>query len=274
MKQMTSTLKIDKRLIYFTLPIVILMTVTSLTGIFYPGIYDKETTDWFAQTIGQDFSNLLVTVPALLITSFFASKGSRIGKIIWSRVMITNVYAFVIYSFAVPFNFLFHIYCAILGLSVYSVIYFFIKHLTTDFKNWFTDRVPVKAVGIFLIVIAALFVLLWLSQSLPGALANRVPESVAADGLLTNPVHVLDFSFYLPLMFLSGCLLLKKRTLGYFLAPMMLVFGMMTNINIIALMIATMMIMATNTWPMIIAFAVFTVACFGFLLAGLRCIKK
>ncbi|WP_204988048.1 hypothetical protein [Sporolactobacillus pectinivorans] len=274
MAHKTNALKTDKSFIYFTLPIVILMAVTSSIGIFYQGIYSRETIDWFSQTIGQDFSNLFVTVPALILSAFFASKGNRVGKIIWTGVMITNVYAFVIYSFALHFNFLFHVYCAILGLSIYSVIYFFIKNLTVDFKSWFTDRVPVKAVGIFLIVIAALFTLLWLSQSLPAALINQAPESITKDGLLTNPVHALDLSFYLPLIFISAIMLLKKKSLGYLLAPMMIVFAVMTNINIILLLIASMVIMVSNTWPTIIVFVVFTMVCFLFMWQMFRHLRK
>lgn len=262
--------KQDRSFLYFTFPIIALMLVTSSIGILNSGIYSRETTDWQAQTIGQDYSNLVVTVPALLIAALFAAKGNRIGKIIWAGVMITNVYAFVIYSFAVPFNFLFHLYCAILGLSVFSVIHFFINHLTINFTSWFTGKVPVKTIGIFLVVVAALFILLWLSQSLPGALANRVPESVSKDGLLTNPVHVLDFSFYLPLMFISGISLMRRKAIGYFLAPVMIVFGIMTNINILSLMIVSMVMIGTNTWPMIIIFSIFTAVCFGFLWVMLR----
>lgn len=270
----TSILKTDRSFIYFTLPIVFLMIASSSIGIFYQGIYSRETTDWFSQTIGQDFSNLLITVPALILSAFFASKGNRAGKIIWTGVMITNVYAFVIYSFALHFNFLFHVYCAILGVSVYSVLYFFIKNLTVDFKSWFTDRVPVKAVGIFLIVIAALFTLLWLSQSLPAVLINQAPESITKDGLLTNPVHALDLSFYLPLIFISAIMLLKKKSLGYLLAPMMIVFAVMTNINIILLLIASMVITVSNTWPTIIVFVVFTMVCFLFMWQMFRHLRK
>ncbi|MDF2909561.1 MAG: hypothetical protein K0Q56_441 [Sporolactobacillus laevolacticus] len=258
-------IKTDKRFIYFTIPIVVLMTISSGIGVFHPNLYARETTDWLSQTIGQDLSNLFVVVPALILSSFFASRGSRAGMMIWIGVMITNIYSFVIYAFAVHFNFLFHVYCAILGLSIYSVLYFFKKYGNTDFKLWFTDKVAVKSVGMLLIVIAALFALLWLSDSLPAVLRNTVPENLVKDGLLTNPVHVLDFSFYLPLMVLSAIMLMKKQSLGYLLAPMMLVFAIMTAINIISLMAVSMMYLASNTWPMIGVFSILVLVCLGFL---------
>ena len=266
--------KADKTLLYFTVPIVILIAICSGIGIWYQDLYSRETIDWLSQTIGQDISNLFFVVPILLVFSFYASNGNKIAKIIWIGTMITNIYSYVIYCFAVHFNFLFHVYCLILGLSIYSVIYFSINNFKEDFRNWFTEKVPTKAIGNFLLIIAVIFVLLWLSQSLPGVLTNTVPESINSGGLLTNPVHALDFSFYLPLMFISAVMLIKKKTLGYLLAPMMTVFGIITNINIICLMSVSMEKTSSNNMPMIIVFSIFTIVCLGFLWLMLKNISK
>ena len=266
--------KTDKTLLYFTVPIVILIATCSGIGIWYQNLYSKETMDWLSQCIGQDISNLFFVAPILLVSAFFVSKGNKIAKIIWIGMMITNIYSYVIYCFAVHFNFLFHVYCLVLGLSIFSVIYFFINHIMEDFRNWFTEKIPTKAIGTFLIIIAAIFVLLWLSQSLPAALANTVPESIINDGLLTNPVHVLDFSFYLPLTFMSAVMLIKKKALGYLLAPMMIVFAITTNVNIISLMFVAMKKTSSNNMPLIIAFSVFTIVCLGFLWLMLKNILK
>lgn len=266
--------KVDKVLFYFTIPIVFLMALCSAIGIWYPNIYSRETVDWLSQTIGHDISNLFVVAPALLISAFFVSKGSKLAKIIWIGAMITNIYSYVIYCFAVHFNFLFHVYCLILGLSIYSAIYFFINHIAEDMENWFTEKVQNRTIGTFLFIIAALFLLLWLSESLPAALSNTIPKNVINDGLLTNPIHALDFSFYLPLMFLSAVLLIKKKALGYLLAPMMIVFAVITNINIISLSIVAMNITSSNNMPLIIAFSVFTIVCLGFLWLMLKNISR
>lgn len=264
--------KTDAALLYFTVPIVILIAICSGIGIWYPHLYSKETIDWLSQCIGQDISNLFFVAPILLVSAFFVSKGNKIAKMIWIGTMMTNIYSYVIYSFAVHFNVLFHVYCLILGLSIFSVIYFFIYHINEDFRNWFTEKVPVKTIGTFLIILAALFVFLWLSQSLPAVITNTVPESIINDGLLTNPVHALDFSFYLPLMFISAVMLIKKKALGYLLAPMMIVFAIITNVNIISLMVVAMEKTASNNMPLIIAFSVFAIVCLGFLWAMLRSI--
>lgn len=257
--------KDDNNILYLTIPIVILVITCSSIGIWNQKLYVNETIDWLSQCVGQDISNLFFVSPILLISGFCASKGNRAAKIIWIGIMMTNVYSYVIYCFAVHFNFLFHVYCLILGLSIFSILNFFIKNINEDFKIWFTEEVPIKPVGIFLFIIAFLFTFLWLSDSLPAVLTNTVPDAITKDALLTNPVQALDFSFYLPLMFISSFMLIKKKILGYIIAPMMLVFVILTNINIICLMFVTMQKTFSNTIPAIIVFCIFTVVCLVFL---------
>ncbi|SMC16691.1 hypothetical protein SAMN02745134_00137 [Clostridium acidisoli DSM 12555] len=266
--------KDDKTLLYLTIPIVILIATCSSIGIWHEQLYFKETVDWLSQCIGQDISNLFFVSPILLASAFYSSKGNKIAKIIWIGTIITNIYSYIIYCFAVHFNFLFHIYCSILGLSIFSGIIFFTKYINEDFKNWFTQKVPTKTFGFFLFTIASMFTALWLFDSLPSVLTNAVPENIIKDNLLTNPVQALDFSFYLPLMFISSVMLIKKKSLGYLIAPMMMVFAILTNINIICLMFVTMKKTFSNNTPVIIIFCIFTFICICFLCSLLKNISE
>ena len=261
-------------ILLFTITIAILVLISSSIGIFYSDFYSAETVDWRYQSIGQDISNLIIVVPTLLISVYFMSKGSKGAKIIWCGTMITNIYSYVIYTFAVHFNFLFHIYCLILGLSLYSIIIFFKNNINENFNVWFNDKIQYKSMGIFLFIIASLFLLLWLSQSLPSALVNKTPDNIISGGLLTNPVHALDFSFYLPLMFIAAMMIFKRRNSGYILAPMMMTFAIITNINIISLMVVTMVNIHVNNIPPIIIFSILTCICIVFLLRFLNNISK
>jgi len=108
----------DKSLLYFTIPIVILIATCSSIGILVQQFYSKETMGWLSQCIGQDISNLMFVSPILIVSSFYASKGHKAAKIIWIGTMITNIYSYVIYTFALHFNFLFLVYCLILALSI------------------------------------------------------------------------------------------------------------------------------------------------------------
>ncbi|HZK83562.1 MAG TPA: hypothetical protein VFC58_02580 [Desulfosporosinus sp.] len=274
MNDLSSNPNNDQSLLYFTIPIVILMVTCSSIGIWVQQFYSKETVDWLSQCIGQDISNLIFVSPILIASAKYASKGHKTAKIIWIGTMITNIYSYVIYTFALHFNVLFLVYCLILGLSIFSVLNFLMNNINEDFKSWFSEKAPTKIVGILLFVIACMFTLLWLSDILPAVLTNTVPANITKDNLLINPVQALDFSFYLPLMFISSVMLIKKKVLGYLMAPMMLVFAIVTNVNIICLMVVSMQKTLSNNSPIIIAFCVFAMVCCAFLGLFLKYILK
>lgn len=266
--------KDEKNLLYLTILIVILIITCSGIGIWHQKLYFKESLDWLSQVIGQDISNVFFVSPILLASAFYASKGNKIAKIIWIGTMITNIYSYVIYCYAVHFNFLFHVYCLILCLSIFSSLYFFIKNINEDFRNWFTKNAPTKTIGIFLFIISCMFTILWLSDSLPAVLTNTVPKSIIKDNLLTNPVQALDFSFYLPLMFISSVMVMKKKVLGYLIAPMMMVFTILTAVNIICLMFVLMQKIGSNNVPMIIGFSILAFICIWVLYLFLKNITE
>ncbi|MBA3539533.1 MAG: hypothetical protein H0T79_07875 [Deltaproteobacteria bacterium] len=54
--------------------------------------------------------------------------------------------------------------------------------------------------------------------------SGRQPAELVETGLLTNPVHVLDLSFILPLQVLAGVTLWRGKARGYLLAPAILAF--------------------------------------------------
>src|SRR6056297_2261862 len=79
-------------------------------------------------------------------------------------------------------------------------------------------------IGLYFILIAIMFYGIWLKEVLPAILDDTLPKSVSDYNLLVNPIHVLDIAIVLPGLIIAAILLLKKRPLGYILAPVFLVF--------------------------------------------------
>jgi hypothetical protein len=105
-----------------TLPIAFLaMTGSVLSLVFQEAIYGRETSDWAAQSVGQDFANLLA-FPVLLGAAFFAARGSMRAHLIWIGLLIYSAYTYAIYAFALHFGPLFLVWVAVFGLSVYALI--------------------------------------------------------------------------------------------------------------------------------------------------------
>lgn len=220
-----------------TLSLAVCLAVVSLYGVFVPSTYERDAASMAAQGIGQDIVNLFFVLPLLLLTLIFMLKGSKVATFIFGGTLFYLLYSFVIYSFGVHFNNLFLLYCLTLGLSFYAFVLTLYELSHMEVQGWFGDRTPVRSVGIFLIIISAMFYLLWLKDIIPVILIDSVPQTVSDYKLLVNPVHVLDIAIVLPGLIITAILLLKKRRLGYILAPISLVFIIILAIALIAMVL-------------------------------------
>ncbi len=229
--------KENKSILYLLFPTAILVVIGAACGIGYKGTYAHETENWQQQAIAQDVVDLFIVAPVLLISGILSYGGKRIFTYILGGTLLFLVYTYMIYCFAVHFNYLFLVYCFTLGLSVYSFIYF-ISSFTLPVSNQPVKNNPsLKFISFFLLVIAAIFYMLWCSEIIPAIARGQMPKSLVDTGLFTNPVHVLDISIVLPGFVIVAILLLKKRVTGLLLAPLLLVFCALMDISIATLLI-------------------------------------
>ena len=224
----------SKRTLWLTLIIVLLVLIASIAGLALKSTYARETTPWANQAKGQDIANL-VSIVVLVIAIYFMNQRSFKAFLVWFGTLLTLLYSYVIYAFAAHFNSLFLVYVAIVGLCFYAFFSSILELQPERLQSHFVAVTRYRAVSIFLLLVAILFALLWLSQDVPAIVAGKVPQSVAEIGLLTNPVHVLDLGFYLPGMLITAILLWRRQFLGFFFAIPFLVFSILTGIGIIAI---------------------------------------
>jgi hypothetical protein len=216
--------------------ITFLVLFASSAGLFFKSTYARETTSYAIQSVGQDIENI-VAAAALLLMVYFISKGSVKAFLVWMGVLLALIYSYAIYAFAVHFNSLFLVYVAILGLSFYTLVGSLIHLHLEDLQPSFDGNTKARPVGMFLLVVAILFYLQWLSEDIPALLMGKIPQSVLENGLLTNPVHVLDMGLVLPAMIITAVLLWRKKLIGYTMAIPMLVFIILTGIGILAIFV-------------------------------------
>jgi len=227
----------NRIILLLSLPLSALIIIASCIGLLTPEFYSAETANWQAQSIGQDFVDLFLVVPCLLISSILAFRNSRNAKMIWGGVVLYITYTFVIYCFAVHFNSLFIVYCLCLGLSFYSLVYFLFTLNTERKKASFEKKTVFRFIGFYFIIISVVFYFMWLSEIIPAIVQSTIPKTVAEAGLFTNAVHVIDLSVVLPAIFITGILLLKRKPLGIFLTPVLLTFFVLMDITIGALVV-------------------------------------
>ncbi len=219
-------------ILWLSIPLALLVSYASITGMTTAGFYATETPDWQAQSYGQDLVDLFLIVPCLLITAFLVWQKRKGALFLWAGVVTYLLYTFLIYCMAVHFNRLFIVYCLVLGLSFYSLLWFLLSQmkdppLAENFRN-----VPRRFTGIYFIILSLLFYFLWLSEIIPAILAGGIPKSLKDTGLATNVVHVLDLSVFLPGILITGILLLRSKTAGFVMAPVLLSFFVLMDITI------------------------------------------
>lgn len=259
--------------LWLTVPIALLLAIAAGSGVFIRGLY-RDTPSLVAQAIGQDAITLVVVLPTLAIGAFLASRGSQRARLIWLGVLTYIVYTYASYAFGIRFNPLFLIYVALLGCSTYALIG---GLATTDWaglKAGFTEQTPVKAVSIFLVVIAVFFYLTWLSEAVPASLRGIPPQSVREDGTPTNVIHVLDMAWLLPALLITAVSLWRKQPIGYALAVVLL-----GNLVFLALAILGMIVLEARIGepagiPQVMMFgALFTIS-LGMLIWHIRGLKS
>lgn len=244
----------------------------SVAGLVEDRIYRDLTDNFKSQSIGQDIANLML-FPALVAVATAASRGSLRAYLLWLGLLLYSVYTYMIYVFAVQFGPLFPLYVAVLGLSAFALaggLTALDQRLTA---RAFGKSPPVRFAGVLLIAIAAIFALLWLSEIVPAIINDEEPESLAQIGTPTNAVHAIDLSVVLPLAFLSGLWLLRRRDRAFVFAPMML-----TGLSALAIGIVTLSVVVgrrdgDDTAAVIVmvgATAILQLAALWLLIAGVK----
>jgi hypothetical protein len=241
-----------------TAPIAVLMAIAAASGLFIPGLY-RDAPSLVAQAVGQDAITLVVALPALAVTALFAGRGSKRARLVWLGMLVYVAYTYASYAFGIRFNPLFLIYVALLGCSTYALIGALTTTDLVGIKAAFTERTPVRSVSIFLLVVAALFYLIWLAEAIPASLSGIPPQSVQEDGTPTNVIHVLDMAWLLPAMAIAAVSLWHKRPVGYTLAP-----ALLANLVFLPLAILSMILFqARGGEPVALPLVMIFLALFG-----------
>jgi hypothetical protein len=232
----TSAARLSRWWLWFSVPIATLAIGGSLAGIFVDRIYANETTEWAGQAVGQDIANLVV-FPALLVFAYAAARGSLKAHLAWTGTLVYSAYTYTIYAFDVHFGPLFLLDVAVFGLSVWALGASLASTDPTPVKERFAAAHLVDFAAYLLIGVSGGFALLWLSEDVPAIIGGSASDALTESGLLTNPVHVLDLSLFLPACMLAGLLLRRGRAWGYYLAPVLLTAMASIGIGIVVLMV-------------------------------------
>ena len=204
------------------------------------GLYRHMSSDVAIQGIAQDYVTLFLAVPLLLAALIFSSKGSLRSRFLLAGILNYFLLTYLFYLEMAMYNEMFLAYIILTGTSFFA---FVILLLTFDIQKMpviFNSNIPVKFIGGFLIFNSIAIALLWLSVVIPPLIdGSIIPDAVEHYTTLT--VQGLDMALFLPISFVSGFLLIKKKPFGYLMSTVTLVFLAMLMTALTAKIIAMAM---------------------------------
>lgn len=205
--------------IWMSLPLAALFTTTALAGLFWPPTYAQEKIKWAVQGMAGDAVNLFVIVPVLLVSAILAYRGSIPAKLIWLGTLLCILYSSIFYTLAVHFNQLFFVYSGLFGFSFYAIVGSLSSMPLKEIAANYGPHAPAKTTAVFLFIFALLTASQWLGQIVPALRSGKPPQEVVETGLFTHPAAVLDLSTFLPALVICAVMLLRKKVIGFVLAP-------------------------------------------------------
>jgi len=228
---MSTNFQRNRSWLWLTVPIIVLVILVSAVGLWVPNFY-RGSLAWTSQAVSQDFIDLVIVLPVLVISGLLAFRGSQRALLIWMGALSYLLYTFVIYAFDAFFNPLFLAYVAALGCCLWALMGSMASTDWSEIRKQFTSNTPVKVISILLLVQVLLFYAAWLKEDIPALFAGIVPVSVTEVGLPTNPVHVMDMAVALPAITLAAIWLWRKRPLGYGLTAVLLTNLIFQSVNV------------------------------------------
>lgn len=203
--------------------------------IYGKGIYKNESLSMASQVIAQDFVILVMGVPLLLLSLFFARKSLK-GLFMLAGTISFFLYTYMSYAFTANYNNLFLAYICLMSCCLIAFIALCISITSYGLKNCFVEKPKLKFTSIFMLIMGALVAAMWLQRIVPPLVAGMIPKSV--EHYTTLIIQVLDLGIVIPAMLIAGILTLKKNPIGYFLSVLLSVKTLTLLTSITAMMIS------------------------------------
>jgi len=195
--------------------IAVLAIVAAGSGLFWNGLYKNDTRSGAVQEIGNDLVTLVLSVPLLLASAYYAAKGSLRGRLAWTGMLFYFLYTYAMMSYMTAYNQLFLVYVAIYSISLCSLGTSLLTLDVNKVKECF-PQAPVKATAAFMFAVSLLLLAMWLGDIIPPLMAGQAPARL--ETYTTLVIQAMDLGILAPLGIITGTLLLKRNAWGYTLA--------------------------------------------------------
>lgn len=218
--------------------------------IYGEGVYRHMSAEVAPQGIAQDFITLIIGIPLVIVSLFYTRKGSLKGRYLLAGTLGYFLVTYLFYLVMGMYNELFLVYTALLGTSFFAFMITLFSFDLNRLPQTFSESVPLKTAGGFLILNALLIALLWLEIVVPPLLDGSIIP-IQTEHYTTLIVQGLDLGLLLPLAVAAGILFIRKKPIGFLAAPVYLVFLSILMIALIGKIIA-IGLLGQNIIPVVI----------------------
>ena len=244
-------------------------TVRGTTVTIYGhGLYRHMSWDVAVQGIGHDFVTLLLGLPVLVATLVLARRGTARERLLLAGVFGYFHVTYLFYLVMGAYNPLFLVYTLLAGLSFFALSLTLLGFDVSRIADAYQQTAPTRLAGGFLIFNTVAIGLMWLGVVVPPLIDGSIyPAEV--QHYTTLVVQGLDLALLLPLCMVTAILLLRRRPMGYLLAPVYLVFLSLLMTALLAKIIA-MGTVGADIVPAVFIIPVILVVTVGTTIAMLR----
>lgn len=210
-------------------------TFSSLHGesvrLYEKGIYSNDSVTAAVQAIAQDWVTVFLGVPLLVLSCYFAGKNGLRARILLAGTLAYFLYTYMSYTFLCMYNPLFLIYVALMSMGFFALVLVMLSFDLETLKNAFSDDLPVKAIGVVILVFAGAIGLMWLGRIVPPLLNGTFPSIL--EHYTTLVIQAMDLGFVIPVSILSAVMLMKRKPVGLLLSSVMCMKGatMLTSLT-------------------------------------------
>ena len=206
--------------------------VAAAATFFIPGVL-RGTAVMNGSGRGTALVMMVLGIPVLLAAMYLAARGSLRARIVWLGVTGYFAYNGVMFVLATPFNQLYLLYEAMIGLSVWTGV-LVVRMIDLDsLRSEFSVRFPRRAIAAYQLAIAGLNAAVWLAGAIPSVLSTASPAKVlAGTGVATVPTYDQDLAFWIPLMFVASIWMWRRIEWGRLLVGGLLAMGVIEAVGV------------------------------------------
>lgn len=198
------------------------------------GLYYYDTVSSAAQQQGNDLVTLLVGLPLLAVSAWFAFRGSLRGRLLLTGTLGFFLYTYMSMSMLTAYNGLFLVYVALFTLSLYAFILCMLAFDLEALPSQFSPRLPRRWIAGFMFAVGGFLLIAWLGRILMPLMQGGTPP---LENTTTLVIQAMDLGLIVPLAFLSAIFLLRRSPWGYLLSSVTLLKGVTLGLGVSAMAI-------------------------------------